>query len=108
MDEKTRQLYELKAELVQAAAHPLRLAIIDQLSDGEVCVGDIAEAVGAERSNVSRHLAVMVKAGLLASRKDGLNVFYKLRAPCMQKFLMCVTDLLRDRLKGSKEVLERL
>ena len=108
MDKKSRELYRLKAELVQAAAHPLRLAIIDHLRAGERCVGDLAEALGAERSNVSRHLAVMVKAGLLASRKGGLNVFYSLRTPCILKFLRCVTDVLRERLKSSKAVLERL
>ena len=108
MDTKSRELYRLKAELVQAAAHPLRLAIIDQLHDGEQCVGALAEALGSERSNVSRHLGVMVKAGLLASRKGGLKVFYSLRTPCIQKFLGCVTDVLRERLKNSKAVLERL
>ena len=108
MDTESRELYRLKAELVRAAAHPLRLAIIDQLRDGEQCVGDLAEALESERSNVSRHLAVMVKAGLLRSRKGGLNVFYSLRAPCVVKFLTCVTDVLRDRLKSSKAALERL
>ena len=108
MDEKDRRLYELKAEMVAAAGHPLRLAIIDALQDGERCVGDLAADVEAERSNVSRHLAVMVKAGLLESRKKGLNVFYTLRAPCMQKFLACVTDLLRTRLESHREALEQL
>jgi len=108
MDRKTRELYRLKAELIQAAAHPLRLAVIDCLRGGERCVGDIAKAVGAERSNVSRHLALMVQAGLLKSRKDGLNVIYSLRTPCILKFLGCVTDVLRERLKSSQAMLERL
>jgi len=108
MDRTSKQLYELKAEMIQAAAHPLRLALIDALEDGEMCVGDLARAVSAERSNVSRHLAVMVKAGLLKSRRNGLNVLYTMRAPCMRKFLDCVTDLLRAKLKTDREVLERL
>ena len=98
MDERSRELYELKAEVVKAAAHPLRLAILDALRDGELCVGEIAEQVSAERSNVSRHLAVMVNAGLLSGQKRGLMVHYSLRTPCILKFFTCVDEVLRERL----------
>jgi ArsR family transcriptional regulator len=74
-------LYEKQAEIAKAIAHPLRIAVIDFLKDGERCVCDIAEHVGSERSNVSRHLAVMVNAGVLSCRKEGLKVFYWLRTP---------------------------
>ena len=83
-------LFEKQAEIAKAIAHPLRIAVIDFLRDGEECVCDIAEHVGAERSNVSRHLSVMVKAGILSCRKEGLKVFYQLRTPCVADFLGCV------------------
>ena len=63
MDRERWRLYELQAEVIQAAGHPIRLAILEFLQDGERCVCDIAAAVGAGRSNVSRHLAVLLKAG---------------------------------------------
>ena len=88
------QRFELQAEVVQALAHPIRLAIVDLLRSGEVCVCDIATAVGAERSNVSRHLAVMYRAGVLRTRKEGLKVFYGLRTPCILEFLGCATRAL--------------
>jgi uncharacterized membrane protein YraQ (UPF0718 family) len=56
------QRFALQAEVIQGLAHPIRLAIVELLRRGEVCVCDIAAAVGAERSNVSRHLAVRVVA----------------------------------------------
>jgi len=108
MDRQMKRLYQLKAELIQAAGHPIRLAIIDVLRDGERCVCEIAQAVGADRSNVSRHLAVMLKAGVLRCRKDGLNVIYALRTPCILEFLACVTETLRERLEEERAVLERL
>jgi len=58
-------LFERQAGIAKAVAHPLRIAVIDFLKDGERCVCDIAEHVGSERSNISRHLAVMVHAGVL-------------------------------------------
>lgn len=85
------QRFELQADVLQGLAHPIRLAIADLLRDGEVCVCDIARAVGAERSNVSRHLAVMARSGIVGTRKEGLKVFYRLRTPCVLDFMACAT-----------------
>jgi len=108
MDATSRKLYQMKAEVIQAAGHPIRLAVIDFLKDGEQCVCDIAAHVGAQRSNVSRHLAVMLKAGIVDCRKDGLKVIYSLKTPCILNFLACVTDVLRDQVKANSAVLRRL
>jgi DNA-binding transcriptional ArsR family regulator len=93
------QRYALQAEVIQALAHPIRLAIVDLLRGGEVCVCDIAAAVGAERSNVSRHLALMLSAGVLQTRKDGLKVYYSLRTPCILGFMDCATRALEHDLE---------
>lgn len=108
MDEDTKRFYELKAQIIQAAGHPIRLAIIEFLSRGEQCVCDIVDHVDAQRSNVSRHLSVMLKAGVLESRKEGLKVIYKLRTPCIIKFLSCVDQVLREKVKSEASLLKRL
>ena len=108
MDEQLQNLYELKAEIIKAAGHPIRLAILDALREGPRCVCELAEKVEAGRSNVSRHLAVMVRAGLLSSRKDGLMVYYSLRMPCILGFFSCVDELLRERLRASASTLAEL
>ena len=108
MDATSKKLYAMKAEIVQAAGHPIRLAIIDFLEDGEQCVCDIAEHVGAQRSNVSRHLSVMLKAGVVDCRKEGLKMIYSLKTPCILNFLSCVTDVLRDQVKANTAVLRKL
>jgi len=97
-----------KAELVKALAHPLRLAIIEFLADGERCVCEIAELAGAERSNISRHLALMVRAGVLSNRKQGLQVYYRLRCTCVAHFLECVANLLKERVKEDAAMLRSL
>jgi len=108
MTPEQKKLYRLKADLVSAAADPIRLAVIDFLAGGEQCVCDIAKFVGAERSNVSRHLAVMLRAGLVDSRKDGLKVMYSLRTPCIMKFISCVTDVIRHQARESSRILEKI
>ncbi len=95
----TWQRYELQAQVIGALAHPIRVAIVDLLKDGEVCVCEIAERIGAERSNTSRHLAIMLKAGVVRTRKDGLQVFYSLRTTCVMNFLNCATNSIRQNIK---------
>ena len=102
---KDMKRYRRQAEVVQALAHPIRIAIADLLKEGERCVCDIADDVGAERSNVSRHLSVMLKAGVVSTRKEGVMVFYELRTPCILNFLACASDVLRHNLKEEAKTL---
>jgi len=108
LTEKKRLLFEKQAEIVSAMAHPIRIAILDFLKDGERCVCDIAKYVGSERSNVSRHLSIMVKAGVLDCRKEGLWVIYRLRARCIVNFLSCATACLKQQVKEDEKLLQTL
>lgn len=101
-------LFEKQAEIAKAIAHPLRIAIVNFLKDGEQCVCDIAEHIGAERSNVSRHLSVMVNAGLLDYRKEGLKVVYKLKCGCIVDFFSCVSSVLKQQVKDNEKLLKVL
>jgi len=108
IDSTKTLLFERQAEIAKAVAHPLRMAVLDFLKDGEKCVCEIAEHIGSERSNVSRHLAVMVRAGVLSCRKDGLKVFYSLRTPCVAEFLSCVVRVLKQQAKENEKLLAAL
>ncbi len=109
MIDKTKALlYERQAEIAKAVAHPLRIAVLDFLQDGEKCVCEIAEHVGSERSNVSRHLTLMVRAGVLSCRKDGLKVFYMLKTPCVADFLGCACRVLKQQAKDNERLLAAL
>ena len=109
MLEKNKQrVFEKQADVINAMAHPVRIAIIDFLKDGEQCVCDIAAHIGSERSNVSRHLSVMVNAGILEYRKDGLKVIYKLKCPCILEFFSCISGVLKQRAKDDSDILKVL
>jgi len=105
---KKQLLFEKQAEIVKAIAHPLRIAIVDFLKDGEQCVCDIAEHIGSERSNVSRHLSVIVNVGVLEYRKDGLKVLYRLKTPCVLDFFSCISGVLKQRVKDNEKLLAAL
>ncbi|MHC4602047.1 MAG: ArsR/SmtB family transcription factor [Planctomycetota bacterium] len=101
-------LFQKQAEIAKAIAHPLRIAIIDFLKDGEQCVCDMAEHIGSERSNVSRHLSVMVSAGVLEYRKEGLKVIYRLKTPCILDFFSCIAGVLKQQAKDNERLLAAL
>lgn len=108
MDNQNKRLYELKAEIIQGAAHPIRLAIIEFLSHGEQCVCDISKHVDSQRSNVSRHLGLLLKSGIVECRKEGLKMIYWLKTPCIINFLDCVENVLREKIEDNISVLSEL
>lgn len=84
---------ERRVAVIKALAHPSRLVIAEALQRGELCVCDLRDLVGSDISTVSKHLTVMREAGLLEMEKRGLNVYYRLRCPCLRNFLECVDSL---------------
>lgn len=79
-----------RAAVVKALAHPSRIMIAEALAEGERCVCELTELIGADMSTVSKHLTLMKSVGLIEAEKRGLNVFYQLSCPCFSDFLRCV------------------
>jgi ArsR family transcriptional regulator len=103
-----RDLYEARAQILKAMAHPSRLMILDALTSGEKRVCDLQAVVGADMSTVSRHLAVMKSAGLLEDRREGNWIYYRLRVPCVMSFFGCVEAVLRRDLEEYRRILAGL
>ena len=72
------ELAELIARRFRALGDPLRVRILDLLREQELSVGAIATQLGAGQQNISKHLAVLVDAGMLARRKAGTTVHYRI------------------------------
>jgi len=106
MQERERRRCELQASVLKALAHPIRLAIIQFLSEGERCVCDIVEHVGTSQSNISKHLSIMRGVGILSDRKEGLSVYYELKMPCALKFFGCVRDIMESQLTERSAALQ--
>lgn len=95
----SRESYEYRAQIIKALAHPSRLIIIDALSEGEKCVCELQEIVQSDITTVSKHLSVLKSSGLICSRKQGLQVYYKLRLPCILNFFSCVDAVIQRDLE---------
>ena len=94
MDAQTQARMEARARIIKAMAHPTRLFIVDALSRGEKCVCELTEMVGADMSTVSKHLAVLRGAGIVADDKRGSQVYYTLRCTCILQFFECVESVI--------------
>ena len=99
MNANTKALFEARAEIVKALAHPTRLFIVQELSKGERCVCELREEIGADFSTVSKHLSILKNAGLVQDDKRGLQVYYRLRCPCILRFFDCIESVLQENAK---------
>lgn len=105
MDVHDDRRLRLKAEVFKAMGHPLRLGVIELLRDGEKCVCDIVEHTGTGISNVSKHLSVLKKAGIVTDRRDGLKIMYSLTMGCALDFMKCVEGTVIKRLEDQRSAM---
>jgi len=73
-----KQSYDDLAELFKGLAHPIRLQILDLLREGEMCVCHIEAVLNKRQAYVSQQLMALRETGLVESRRDGLQVYYRL------------------------------
>jgi DNA-binding transcriptional ArsR family regulator len=102
------ELVEMRAAALKALGQPTRLRILELLRNGERCVCEIFPAIQEEQSNVSRHLAVLRSAGLVAARKEGLNVHYRVKDRRLFDLLDGVDAVLHAHLAERRHVTRRL
>jgi ArsR family transcriptional regulator len=103
-----KQLLDLHAEVLNAFAHPLRLKILEKLRSGACCVCKIIPYVGGEQSNVSHHLAILRKAGIVRSEKKGLEVWYEVTDERIFRILDILKEYIIGNLSKKQEMLQAL
>lgn len=104
MDAKTQARLRTRANVFKALAHPSRLLIVEQLALQERCVCELTEMIGADISTVSKHLSVLRGAGILQDEKRGLQVYYRLKMPCVLRFFDCVGEVIETNAKEQWEL----
>ncbi len=101
-------VFEAKAELFRALAHPARIRALEILSEGECAVGVLAGTVGIEASHLSQQLRILRRAGLVTSRREGSTVYYSIREPVLVELLGVARRLLISSLTQSRDLLADL
>lgn len=104
----SRPLYQLKAEFFKTLGHPARIRVLELLSEREHAVAEMLPEVGVEAANLSQQLAVLRRAGLVTTRKEGSSVFYSLTTPEVAELLRVARQILTGVLSGQIELLADL
>lgn len=80
----------------KALSHPLRERMLWMLSDDELCGCEFAPELGVDPSIVSRYLSILERAGLVASRREGVRVMWRLADPQLLDVLTRLAALTRE------------
>jgi len=101
-------VYVVKAQLFRVLGHPVRIRILELLSDGERSVGDLQAQLDLDSSGTSQHLGALRQQGVLESRRAGTSVYYRIRDPRVSQLLAVAREILTSALSDSHALLSDL
>jgi ArsR family transcriptional regulator len=96
--ESDKRIYKLHAELCKTLANPTRLEILNLLRDGEKSVSELTTLTGLRQATISQHLAVLRQRRVVSTRKDGVNIFYKIANPKIIEAYDIIREVLFEQL----------
>jgi len=102
------ELGRFKAEFFKALAHPLRIAVLDALREGELGVNELCNRLQVEQSTLSQQLAVLRGRSIVVGRKEGLNVYYSVRDRAVFQLLDVAKKIFNNQLIGVKDMLSQI
>ena len=101
----SKGIFELHAEVCKSLSNAKRLEILTLLGTQERTVGELVGAMRIAKANVSQHLAVMRKAGIVIARRNGLNVYYRISNPKVIKACNLMREVLLEHHKRTDEMM---
>lgn len=102
------RLWEMQADICQTLANPKRLQILNLLKGQELSVGAMVEALGVAKANLSQHLSVMRQKGILATRRQGTAIYYRLVTPRITEACKIMRQVLLEVLAAREAFSQRL
>jgi len=87
---------KIRADILKAMANPVRILIVHTLMRGDLCVSELNKLARINQSNVSRHLNILKKAGIVTDRRIGMKVLYHLETPCILKAFDCAVEVVHS------------
>jgi DNA-binding transcriptional ArsR family regulator len=104
----SRPVYQVKADFFKTLGHPARIRVLELLRDGERTVGEMLDEVGLEQSHLSQQLAVLRRANIVRSRKEGSRVVYAVVDPRIFQLLETAKAIISATLAESDGLLAEL
>src|SRR5512146_1580940 len=99
-----KSIFELQAEICKTLTNPKRIEILNVLKNEEKTVSELVAALGASKANVSQHLAVMRHKGILTTRREGVNIYYRVSNPKVMEACSLMKEVLFEQHAAKKKV----
>ena len=96
-----KHIFTLQADICKTLGNPKRLEIIDALCKGELTVTELVERLRVPKANVSQHLAILRSKRLVATRREGLKIYYSIANPKIIKACGMMREVLFEQLEES-------
>jgi len=100
-----KAICEMQAEICKTLTNPKRIEILNTLKTEEKTVTQLVEALGASKANVSQHLAVMRHKGILTTRREGVNIYYRVSNPKVIEACTLMKEVLFEQHAAKKKVI---
>jgi DNA-binding transcriptional ArsR family regulator len=104
MARQNQIIYEMQAEICSALAHPIRLEILDLLSEGERNSSQLLEILHIPKANLSQHLSVLKDSGLIKSRRESQFQFYEVAIPQIKDACSLVKKVLHEKMLDQERI----
>jgi len=98
-----KSIFEMQAEICKTLTNPKRIEILNALRTDERTVTELVNALGASKANVSQHLAVMRHKGILTTRREGVNIFYRVANPKVIEACALMKEVLFEQHASKKK-----
>jgi DNA-binding transcriptional ArsR family regulator len=95
------EIYERQARICKAFAHPGRLQILDLLGQGERGVSELQVELGISKTSISQHLSILKSAGVLATRREGKQIYCSLAMPEVKQACQLIRKVLQAQIAAS-------
>jgi DNA-binding transcriptional ArsR family regulator len=105
---RSHPVYQLKAEMFRVLGHPVRVRMLELLREGELPVRELQRRLDLDSSGASQHLTALRKLGLLASRREGTSVYYRIKDARTNQLLDVARQILTSNLEQSQVLLGEL
>ena len=99
-----QKIFQMQCEICKALANPLRMAILNRLDDREIAAADLIADLGVSKANLSKHMTLLMHAGIVESRRDGRQIYYHLIDPEISKACAIMSSVLYRRLKRGEKL----
>ncbi len=99
-----RKIFEMQCQICKAMAHPLRLEIVDRLNRREMAASELISALETSKANLSKHMNLLIGAGIVDQRREGRQVYYNLAFPEIHEACTIMRSILFRRLKHGEKL----